>query len=90
MNKRIRMLNLLSMILFLPGCNSSIASTSEAPVRQISENKSFIYNPEGKEEFIFSVLPEEIQVYGYEGVCKQIPSEPRDLMYGCMAVRIIG
>ena len=88
MNKRIRMLNFLSMILISSGCNSSIALTLEAPIRQISENKSFIYNPKGKEEFIFSVLPEEIQVYGYEGVCKQIPSEPRDLMYGCKDNRL--
>ena len=83
MNNFISLPNFFIIILLLSGCNSSINSTSEAPDRTISQSKSFIYNPEGREEFIFSILPEEIQVYGYEGVCKQIPLDPRDILYGC-------
>lgn len=49
----------------------------------LSGGPRFVYEPQGKEEFIFAELPKDIQDYEYLGVCKDKTVDQRKLMYQC-------
>lgn len=76
MNKYISILPVSLMLLvgcqttqqasFEPSINQSVTNSEEVDNKNTS---SFVYNPQGKEEFVFHTKAESLQQYGYDKFC---------------------
>lgn len=72
-----------STLLLISGCQSTQqaplttslpTSTDASSTKASPEKRSFVYNPQGKEEFAFHVIADSLQKYGYEKFCPNTES----------------
>lgn len=75
---RYKYFSIVLVVLALGGCQTSqIKQASfETTVRPVSVNNEpvFVYNPSGKEQFIFPEIAESLQEYGYDDFCSDTKS----------------
>jgi hypothetical protein len=62
----------------LAGCGSTPATSTSLPitnkpVTKTVEKKTFVYAPQGREEFVFDEISEKLQEYHYRDVCYKMP-----------------
>jgi len=66
----------LSLAIIATGCtNKGINSHSELSLADKANDGSFIYEPAGREQFVFGEIPPSLQKYAYRNVCYEMPKK---------------